>query len=63
MDMHEATGGGFTVSNEVTLEDIAREDRARNDAMSRHNRDAMRRGNKGSRTWGYMVPGTGKRRR
>lgn len=53
--------GGFTV--EVSLSQIGNADRIREDQIAqRKNTTRRRNGNKGTRRWGFMTPGTGKRR-
>lgn len=53
--------GGFT--REVSISQIANADRIRyeQDSFRKHT-TRRRQGNKGERRWGFMEPGTGKRR-
>ncbi len=63
--MDEEQNGQFGGSglNRVTLDQIARADKVRERQHDRHIRTVNKRnGNKGARRWGFMTPGSGKRK-
>lgn len=59
----QASGDGAVFSQHVTLDQIANADRIRFGQNFQHKQNTrQRRGNKGARQWGFMQPGSGKRK-